>query len=111
MMDPLGLGYVNGAAIPMTRAQTGLYMLMMQQRMLGIGNGQLSGVRPGAQTDAQSTRNRGTPAESHASAAHTRNMNVPGGQAARYFNRGGMPAARPQPYYQRQSRHFPQTAQ
>ena len=43
MMDPLGLNYVYGPAIPMTRAQAGLFMLSTQQRMLGLGNGQISG--------------------------------------------------------------------
>jgi hypothetical protein len=111
LLDPLASGYVYGASVPMTRTQAGLYMLSMQQRMLGIGNGQLSGVRPGPLVDTQSARNRGNTTGPHASAAHTRNMNVPGGQAARYFNRGGMPAVRSQPYYQRQTRYFPQTTQ
>jgi hypothetical protein len=112
MMDPLGMSYLNGAGMPMTRTQMGLYMLSTQQRMLGLGNGQMSGVRPGQQADAQGHgRNAATTAATRANSALTRNMNVPGGQAARYFNRGGMPAARSQPYYQRQSRYFPQPAQ
>ena len=49
MMNPLGLNYVYGPAIPMTRAQAGLFMLSTQQRMLGLGNGQISGVRPAGQ--------------------------------------------------------------
>ena len=101
----------------MTGTQAGLSMLMMQQRMLGIGNGQLSGVRggaasgTGARTDGQAPRDGGGAATSRAIAAHTRNMNIPGGQAARYFNRGGAPAVRNQPSYQRTTRYFPQTGQ
>jgi hypothetical protein len=122
-LDPLGLGYVYGpaygSAVPMTGTQAGLTMLMMQQRMLGIGNGQLSGVRggavtgagTGARTDGLAPRDGGGAATSRAIAAHTRNMNIPGGQAARYFNRGGMPAVRSQPAFQRTTRYFPQTGQ
>jgi hypothetical protein len=110
VVDPLGMGYPAGAAVPMTSAQAGLYMLSMQQRMLGIGNGQLSGVRPGPQADQHSSRNRGSssPAGASAGAAHTRDMNVPGGLAARYFNRGPKPAGRSQAYFQRPTGRFPQ---
>jgi hypothetical protein len=119
-LDPLGIGYVYGpaygSAVPMTGTQAGLTMLMMQQRMLGIGNGQLSGVRggtataTGAGTGGQATRNGGA-ATTRAIAAHTRNMNIPGGQAARFFNRGGSPAVHSQPSHGRTSRYFPQTGQ
>jgi hypothetical protein len=119
-LDPLGLNYVYGpaygSAVPMTGTQAGLSMLMMQQRMLGIGNGQLSGVRGGtasgtkARTDGLAPRGGGA-ATSRAIAAHTRDMNIPGGQAARYFNRGGAPAVRNQPSFQRTTRYFPQTGQ
>ena len=106
MMDPLGLSYVYGpAAIPMTRAQTGLFMLSTQQQMLGLGNGQISGVRPAGQDPT------GRKTGSSLTAAHTRNANIPGGQAARYFNRGTTTASRSQPHFKRQSRYFPQTAQ
>jgi hypothetical protein len=119
--DPMGFGYVyggvyGGAAIPMTQAQAGLLMLSTSQRMLGLGNGQLSGVRPGAAKDSKTGRSAG----SQPTAAHTRNSNIPGGQAARYFGRGnGSPTSlqaqastgRSQPYYQRKMRYFPQTAQ
>jgi hypothetical protein len=112
MTDPMGMYYLNSTGVPMNRTQMGLLMLSTQQRMLGLGNGQLSGVRPGQQTDTKGQgRNAAATAATRGNSALTRNMNVPGGQAARYFNRGGMPAARPQPYYQRQSRYFPQTAQ
>jgi len=108
MMDPLGLGYVYGpAAVPMTQGQAGLFMLSTATRSLGVGTGQLSGVRPA-----------GPGKNAHASntpvlAAHTRNSNIPGGQAARYFNRGtaAAPSSRSQPYYKRQLHQFPQTGQ
>jgi len=105
MMDPLGLNYVYGPAIPMTRAQAGLFMLSTQQRMLGLGNGQISGARPAGQ-DPTGRKNG-----SSLTAAHTRNANIPGGQAARYFNRGITTASGSQPHFKRQSRYFPQTAQ
>jgi hypothetical protein len=105
--DPLGLGYVYGPAygsvVPMTGTQAGLSMLLMQQRMLGIGNGQLSGVRGGgltgtnARTGGLTARDGGAAATSRGDASHTRDMNIPGGQAARYFNRGGMTAVLNQP--------------
>jgi hypothetical protein len=115
MMNPLGLNYMYGPAIPMTQAQAGLFMLSTQQRMLGLGNGQISGVRPGGQ-DATG-RKTGNSSGTNLTAAHTRNSNIPGGQAARYFNRGGTAtAARSLPpgsgqNFKRQSRYFPQTTQ
>lgn len=109
--DPLGLGAVYGPAVPMTPGQAGLMMLATQQRMLGLGNGRLSGVRPGADGDRPAARpGRGT-ASGRPAEAHTRNSNVPGGQASRYFNRGGLAASQPRPYYNRQLRHFPQGGQ
>jgi len=45
--DPLGVSAVYGPALPMTNGQAGLFLLSTQQRMLGLGNGQLSGTRPG----------------------------------------------------------------
>src|SRR5271157_3188160 len=116
MMDPLGLSYVYGpAAIPMTRAQAGLFMLSTQQRMLGLGNGQISGTRPAGQDPTG--RKNGSSSGTNQTAAHTRNANIPGGQAARYFNRGGTTmASRSQPpgagqNFKRRSRYFPQTTQ
>jgi hypothetical protein len=114
LMDPLGLNYVYGPAIPMTRSQAALFMLSTQQRMLGLGNGQISGTRPGSQ-DATG-RKSGNP-QLNPSAAHTRNANIPGGQAARYFNRGATSTvSRLQPpgsgrSFKRQLRYFPQTTQ
>ena len=109
MMDPLGLNYVYGPAIPMTRAQAGLFMLSTQQRMLGLGNGQISGVRPVGQDPTG--RKTGSSSGTNLTAAHTRNANIPGGQAARYFNRGTTTASGSQPHFKRQSRYFPQTTQ
>ncbi len=112
--DPLGLGYVYGPAIPMTPGQAGLFMLSAQQRMLGLGNGQISGTRPGGELDPRSARNGRTSASgagSHLTAAHTRNSNIPGGQAARFFNRSAASSPSSQPYYRRQMRYFPQTTQ
>ena len=117
-VDPLGFGYVYGPGIPMTPTQAGMSMLLMQQRMLGIGNGQLSGTRPAANSDPRATKVAKTSQArtlgpgSHPGEAHTANMNVPGGQAARFFNRGGnLATSRSQPYYQRQGRYFPQSSQ
>jgi hypothetical protein len=109
--DPLGLSYIYGPAVPMTAGQAGLFMLSTQQRMLGLGNGQISGVRPGATPDAKAVRGARTTMESHPVEAHTKNANVPGGQAARFFNRGGLATSRSRPYYNRQLRYFPQTGQ
>jgi hypothetical protein len=112
--DPLGLGFVYGPAIPMTPGQAGLFMLSAQQRMFGLGNGQISGTRPGGEIDARSARTGRSPASaagSHLTAAHTRNSNIPGGQAARFFNRGMASTPSSQPYYKRQMRYFPQTTQ
>ncbi len=104
MMDPLGMSYVYGsAAIPMSRAQAGLFMLSTEQRMMGLGNGQISGVRPGQ----NSTSKKGP------TAAHTRNANIPGGQAARYFNRGTTTATASlsQPHFKRQSPYYRKSPQ
>jgi hypothetical protein len=111
--DPLGLGFVYGpAAMPMTPGQAGLFMLSTTSRMTGLGNGQLSGVRPGVQQDSQANRRRRGKETGLVTAAHTRNSNIPGGQAARYFNRGVTPSSsRSQPYYRRDLRYFPKTGQ
>jgi hypothetical protein len=107
--DPLGLSYVYGPAMPMTPGQAGLFMLATQQRMLGLGNGQLSGVRPGQAQDARGSRRTQGLAGTHPVESHTRNSNIPGGQAARFFNRGGLAASQSRPFYNRQLRQFPQT--
>jgi hypothetical protein len=115
--DPLGLSYVYGpAAVPMTQGQAGLFMLSTAQRTLGLGTGQMSGARQPAQQQpgvASRGRTAGRATETRVIAAHTRNSNIPGGQAARYFNRGTTETtgSRSQPYYNRQIRQFPLPAQ
>lgn len=111
--DPLGLGFVYGpTAMPMTPGQAGLFMLSTTSRMTGLGNGQLSGVRPGNQQDSQPSRKRRGKPDELLTAAHTRNANIPGGQAARFFNRGVTPSSvRSQPYYRRDLRYFPKRGQ
>lgn len=115
--DPLGLGFVYGpAAIPMNQGQAGLFMLSTATRSLGMGTGQLSGVRPGnPQSAGAASRGRtaGHAAENRVIAAHTRNSNIPGGQAARYFNRGTTAGtgSRSQPFFKRQLHQFPQSGQ
>ena len=82
---------------------------MNQMGMLGIGSGQMSGVRPGAgpargRTKQQLPRSRGA------------RRRTPGGLAARYFNRTisvnrPVNVSRiPQSYYTRQNRYYPQVA-
>lgn len=115
VIDPMAASYMYGPGIPMTRGQVGLSALSSMQQFTGLGSGRISGVR-------------GTPGvEAPRSAAHTRDPNIPGGQAARYFNRlqprGFGAAAAPAPpaattiaagnsrkFYQRESRYFPQPA-
>jgi len=110
LVDPVATSYLYGTAIPMTRTQAGLSAVSSMQRFTGIGSGRLSGVRGG-----------GEPAPR--TAAHTRNSNIVGGQASRYFNRlQPRSAAPPAPvasaasasnsrkYYQREQTHFPQPA-
>jgi hypothetical protein len=109
--DPLGLSSLYGPAMPMTPGQAGIFMLATQQRMLGLGNGQLSGVRPGSPLDAKSARPARSGTATHPVETHTRNSNIPGGQAARFFNRGGLAASKPRPFYNRQLRNFPQIGQ
>jgi len=63
----------GGMGMPLTRTQAGLAAASSIQRFTGIGSGRISGVRGGVQAAP--------------TAAHTRNMNIVGGQASRYFNR------------------------
>ncbi len=105
-LDPLGLSYIYGpAAIPMTQAQAGLFMLSAEQRMLGLGNGQISGTRPGGQGTGVRGARGAQPVQ--ASAAHPRKANTPGGLAASYFHRGMAAPARSAPHFQRPLRYFP----
>jgi hypothetical protein len=103
----------GGVGMPMTRGQAGLSAISSLQHRSGIGSGRISGVRGGGQP---APRN----------AAHTRNANIVGGQASRYFNRieprrGGAAIVAPvasaagtgnsRKFYQRPSRYFPRPAQ
>jgi hypothetical protein len=100
---------VYGPAMPMNNTQAGLFLLSTQQRMLGLGNGQLSGSRPLTAGEANGNPGSRSRPGKHPAEAHTRNANVPGGQASRFFNRGGLAAGQPRSYYNRQMRQFPQT--
>lgn len=109
LIDPVALNYLYATGVPMTRGQVGLSAVSSLQQMTGIGSGRISGVRGGAM-----------PQEERRSATHTRNPNVPGGQASRFFNRQGSSipttvpasasAANSQRFYGRHSRYFPQPA-
>ena len=46
-MNPMASPFLYGSMFPMTQQQAGVMMLAGQAQMLGIGSGQLSGVRPG----------------------------------------------------------------
>jgi hypothetical protein len=103
----------GGVGMPMTRGQAGLSAISSLQQMSGIGSGRISGVRGGRRAEART-------------AAHTRNANIVGGQASRFFNRveprrPGAAAVAPvtssagagnsRRFYQRPSRYFPEPAQ
>jgi len=97
-MNPMATPFLYGSMFPMTQQQAGVMMLAGQAQMLGIGSGQLSGVRPGAGKGRQqqpAARNRGS-------------AGTPGGLAARYFNRTTARVRIPQGFYNRQNRHYPQ---
>lgn len=109
MVDPVAMNYLYATGVPMTRGQVGLSAVSSLQRASGIGSGRISGVRGG-----------GVVEESKRSATHTRDANVPGGQASGFFNRMGpsIPtsvSATPNAsdsgrFYGRQSRYFPSPA-
>lgn len=109
LMDPVAMTYLYGVPFPVSQRQAGLLMLSQQQRMLGLGSGQLSGVRPmWGSMGVGGFRPAEEPART---AAHTANMNIPGGQAARFFNRGTGPVGGGEtsdrgahPYYPRRPR-------
>ena len=98
MTNPLLNPYWNPALTqsPMGRDAALLYLLNAQRAGGGIGSGVPSGLRAPAATPAPA-------------AEMPRSLMVPGGGAARYFQRGqaglGAPRARPQ-YFQRYSRYF-----
>ncbi len=109
LVDPVAMNYLYATGVPMTRGQVGLSAVSSLQQMSGLGSGRISGVR-GA----------GVVEEPRRSATHTRNPNVPGGQASGFFNRIGRSvpttvsaapsAADSGRFYGRQSRYFPRPA-
>jgi len=101
--NPMTAPLIYGSMYPMTPQQSGMLMLAGQSQMLGIGSGQLSGVRPGPGTSGGSG---GRPGK-QALAKPRGSAGVPGGLAARYFNRTTQTARMPQGYYNRQNRYFP----
>jgi hypothetical protein len=106
-MNPMAAPYLLG--YPMSTNQIGAMMMMNQMGANGgLGSGQLSGVRPGA-NQARSRVNQ-PPAKTKST------TKTPGGLASRYFNRTvsvNRPAnvnRIPQNYYTRQNRYYPQVA-
>jgi len=90
LLNPMGL----------SSNQMGMMMLASTPQMMGIGSGQLSGVRPGS-GPAQGTASQATGARARVSAKQ------PGGLAAHYFNRTTKISRSPQSYFNRQTRYFP----
>jgi hypothetical protein len=98
--NPTGAALLSSSVYPMSQRQAGLMMLAGQSQMLGIGSGQLSGVRPGPSKGKSAAK---------AAPKSRGGSNQPGGLAARYFNRTARVTPHPQNFYNRQSRYFPQT--
>lgn len=106
LIDPVAMNYLYATGVPMTRGQVGLSAVSSLQQASGIGSGRLSGVRGGVVEN-----------ETRRSATHTRNPNVPGGQASGFFNRfgpsvptsvsGSASASGSGRFYGRQSHYFP----
>jgi len=82
--------------------QMGMMMLASTPQMMGMGSGQLSGVRPGA-GPGQGIGSQLTGVRVRGSAAQ------PGGLAASYFNRTTKISRSPQSYFNRQTRYFPES--
>jgi hypothetical protein len=101
--NPMAAPLLYSSLYPMTPNQTGALMLATQAGMMGIGSGQLSGVRPG---NAQS---RGRSAQPTA-AKPRGTASQPGGLATRYFNRTATVNRFPQSYFKRENRYYPQVA-
>ena len=102
-MNPMASPFLYGSMFPMTQQQAGMLMLAGQAQMLGIGSGQLSGVRPGAGTPVAARGRQTQP-----SAKNRGSAGQPGGLAARYFNRTNQKLRVPQGFYNRQNRYYPQ---
>ena len=101
--NPMAAPLLYSGLYQMSPNQTGALMLATQAGMLGIGAGQLSGVRPG---NAQSL---GRPGQQTA-AKPRGTASQPGGLATRYFNRTATVHRYPQSYYKRENRYYPQIA-
>jgi hypothetical protein len=98
-MNPVSTSMIYGNTAGMTPRQVGMTMLAGQA--LGIGSGQLSGVRPGP---AGSTSGR---AAAQPGSKPRGSASQPGGLAARYFHRSAPITRYPQSYYSRQNRYYP----
>jgi hypothetical protein len=99
--NPMASPLLYSSLYPMGGSQATALMLASQTGMLGIGSGQLSGVRPGnAQSRARSAQQ--TNAQTRGKASQ------PGGLATRYFNRTATISRYPQSYYKRDNRYYPQ---
>src|SRR5262245_1760393 len=77
-MNPVASPLLYGSMFPMTQQQAGVLMLAGQAQMLGIGSGQLSGVRPGAGASGTARGRQTQPLVRNRGSA-----NQPGGLAAR----------------------------
>jgi hypothetical protein len=113
-MNPMAAPFLYGSMLPatqqsttgsmgMTQQQMGLMLLAGQAQMMGIGSGQLSGVRPGGMAaGGVRARQRGTVTGVRGTTRQ------PGGLAARYFNRTSQRPRIPQGFYNRPNQHYPQ---
>jgi hypothetical protein len=82
--------------------QMGWMMLATTPQMMGVGGGQISGVRPGASA-AQTASSPSGLGRARGRAPQA------GGLAARYFNRTAKTTRIPQSYFNRQTRFFPES--
>ena len=110
-MNPMAAPFLYGSMLSPTQQQSmgftqqqmGMMMLAGQAQMLGIGSGQLSGVRPGGNTAG------GVRARQRQTVTGVRGTTrQPGGLAARYFNRTAQRPRIPQGFYNRPNQHYPQ---
>jgi hypothetical protein len=102
-MNPVASPLLYGSMFPMTQQQAGMLMLAGQAQMLGIGSGQLSGVRPGTVASGAARGRQTQPSVRNRGSA-----NQPGGLAGRYFNRSIQKVRVPHGFYNRQNRYYPQ---
>jgi hypothetical protein len=99
--NPMASPLLYSSLYPMGGTQATALMLASQTGMMGIGSGQLSGVRPG-NTQSRARSAQQTTAQTRGKASQ------PGGLATRYFNRTATISRYPQSYYKRDSRYYPQ---